>query len=598
MALTSRLKSLNTVFTTITKTFSLLWQVAHKETVALSFITILRGLTPALAAWLTKGVIDRITAGSDWQTLIPFLSFLIAAIALESFLAPWASLMQTRMNEKVTAQCNLLMMQKANSFPDLTLFEDKTRQDQLELLRQYALYRPSMFVNRITWLFQSTLGLISLLWLLIPLAWWLPLLLLVAFIPQTLLAGRLQEQIWNIMNWSSFDVRRMKYFGVVTLDKTYAKELRVFGLGDFFVGQYKAAFGRLLETRSKAYQREALWTSLAGLLTVASLAIGLVWITAQGISGLLSVGSVVLFLQSLVAIQGNLEGVIGNYTQMYEDYLYMNSFFNFLDETPNMKLPENAVLPQLQKGITFENVGFQYNLERSVLNGVSFTIRQGEIVALVGENGAGKSTLVKLLLRLYDPTHGKILVDGQDLKDLELSAWRNMVSVAFQDFCSYRLSVSENIAVGDVTRVNDEVHIKQAATKSGIDSVIGTLPEQYQTVLGKEFGGTELSQGQMQKVALARAFMRDDKAKLLILDEPTASLDPKSEHDIYESFTQLSRGKSLLLITHRLASIQMADKIIVLKEGQIVEQGSHKELLARNGDYATLWRLQAEKYAD
>jgi ATP-binding cassette, subfamily B, bacterial len=183
------------------------------------------------------------------------------------------------------------------------------------------------------------------------------------------------------------------------------------------------------------------------------------------------------------------------------------------------------------------------------------------------------------------------------LKDLELNDWREMIAVAFQDFCSYRLTISENIAVGDVTRVADELHIKQAATKSGIDSVVATLPEQYKTVLGKEFGGTELSQGQMQKVALARAFMRDDKAKLLILDEPTASLDPKSEHDIYESFTQLSRGKSVLLITHRLASVQMADRIIVLKEGRIVEQGNHQELLARKGEYSSLWRLQAEKYS-
>jgi ATP-binding cassette, subfamily B, bacterial len=597
MALKSRLKSIRGVFTTVAKTFSLLWQVARAETIALSFITIVRGFTPALAAWLTKQVIDRITTGSDWQTLLPFLSFLIAALALESFLAPWASLMQTRMNEKVTAQCNLLMMEKANSFPDLTLFEDKTRQDQLELLRQQALFRPSLFVNRVAWLLQNTLGLFALLWLLTPLGWWLPLLLLAAFIPQTLLASRLQERTWAVMNFSSFDVRRMSYFGRLTMDKLYAKEVRVFGLGDFLVGQYKAAFGRLLETRNKVYQREALWTSLAGLLTIASLAISLVWVARQGVAGLLSVGSVGLFLQSLVAVQGSLESSISIYAQMYEDYLYMSSFFKFLDEEPTMRLPENAVSPQFQKGITFENVGFQYDPERSVLEEVSFTIGCGEIVALVGENGAGKSTLVKLLLRLYDPTRGKILVDGLDLKDLELNTWRGMVSVAFQDFCSYRLTVSENIAVGDVTRVHDETHIQQSATKSGIDSVVATLPEQYQTVLGKEFGGTELSQGQMQKVALARAFMRDDKAKLLILDEPTASLDPKSEHDIYESFTHLSKGKSVLLITHRLASVQMADKIIVLKDGQIVEQGCHQDLLAKEGEYAALWRLQAQKYS-
>ncbi len=350
-------------------------------------------------------------------------------------------------------------------------------------------------------------------------------------------------------------------------------------------------------TRVKVYQREALWTSLAGLLTIASLALCLVWIARQGVAGVLSVGSVVLFLQSLVGIQGQLEGAISAYSQMYEDYLYMSSFFKFLDEESSMAIAESGVTPRLQQSIRFQNVGFHYDPERSVLSDVSFTINQGEIVALVGENGAGKSTLVKLLLRLYDPTEGKILVDGHDLRDLELSSWRGLVSVAFQDFSSYRMSVSDNIAVGDIDRANDELHIRGAAAKSGIDSVIDTLPEGYQTVLGKEFGGTELSQGQMQKVALARAFMRDDKAKLLILDEPTASLDPKSEHDLYESFTNLAKGKSVLLITHRLASVQMADKIIVLNQGQIVEQGNHQQLLAKEGEYATLWRLQAEKYS-
>ncbi len=229
MTLKMRLSSLVSLSQTITKTFVLLWRVARVETLVLASITLVRGLTPALAAWFTKQVIDAVAAQLEWQSLSVLLTVLIAVIALESFLGPWASLMQTRMTEKVTAQCNLLMMEKANSFPDLALFEDKARQDQLELLRQQALHRPSLFVNRLTWLTQNLIALASLLWLLTPLAWWLPFVLLAAFIPQTVLASRLQERIWDVMNWSSFDVRRMHYFGRITLDKLYAKELRVFG---------------------------------------------------------------------------------------------------------------------------------------------------------------------------------------------------------------------------------------------------------------------------------------------------------------------------------------------------------------------------------
>lgn len=266
------------------------------------------------------------------------------------------------------------------------------------------------------------------------------------------------------------------------------------------------------------------------------------------------------------------------------------------EATMPVPIPGEPVLQPIESGITFENVDFAYPDGRVALSDISLTLNPGETVALVGENGAGKSTLVKLLARFYDPTQGNIFVDGKNIKDLNLDDWRQQIGAVFQDFCRYPLTVGENIALGDIGAMNDIGRLSNVSQKTGIAAQIEQLPGEYDTLLGKQFNGTELSGGQWQKVAIARAFMREKDAQLMILDEPTAALDPRSEYEIYSSFAKLVKDKIAILVTHRLASVRLADRILVLKAGKLVEVGTHEALLQQDGEYATLWNMQAKHY--
>jgi ATP-binding cassette, subfamily B, bacterial len=283
-------------------------------------------------------------------------------------------------------------------------------------------------------------------------------------------------------------------------------------------------------------------------------------------------------------------------TWLYDALLYMERFFTFLDSPLPMVSAGLMVPMPLHKGISFEQVQFNYPDGRLALADLSFELYPGETVALVGENGAGKTTIVKLLARLYDPAAGKITIDGQDLQLFDLEQWRQQIAVVFQDFGRYSFTLGENIALGDLDRLENDLQLSQAVARAGMTSLLKKVPDGYQTLLGKQFDGTELSGGEWQKLALARAFIREDQAQILILDEPTAALDPRSESEVYRRFAELAQGKTTLLITHRLASTRMADRILVLKAGRLIEQGSHDQLLEQAGEYASLWKMQAEQY--
>ncbi len=585
------------------RSVAVLWTAAPKETFYVTISFLLQGAIPAAGVWITKQVVDTVTAALtqgrqvDSTTGGMLIAAWIAALLVESLLTPWDSLAQGNLNEKLTAHINLLLMRKADSFLDLTRFEDSRFYDQLQLIKQEAAYQPSYLLQLISAGGRELFTTLAMFVLLFPLGWWVPLLILIATLPQSYVSLKLREKSWELAAGKSPQARRMEYCTSVMLTDTYAKEVRLFGLGNFLIDRYKGAFNELHGEMRRFRSKEARWSTSLALLSAGGNAIAFYWIVQQAFSGNLSPGNVLLFVQSLAYIQRGLFTLIAVTVNLYEVLLNMRRLLDFLATKPSLILSLNPkpVPTQMQLGIQFDNVSFCYPDGRDALANISFSLRPGETVALVGENGAGKTTIVKLLTRLYDPTAGNIWIDGTDLKDLDLIAWRRQIAVAFQDFGRYSFSLAENIALGNLPALADLEKIKKASQQAGLDKLCEELPQGYQTLLGKQFDGTELSGGQWQKLALARAFMRDN-AQILILDEPTAALDPRSEYEIYRRFASLTQGKTTLLITHRLASVRMADRILVLKDGHLIEQGNHDELLRQGGEYALLWGMQAEQY--
>ncbi|MDM7324519.1 MAG: ABC transporter ATP-binding protein [Thermus sp.] len=541
---------------------------------------------------LVDGLVSGLGSGSLTPALLGPLAGLALLFALDFLLVPWVTYLQGVVNERLTARVHLLLMEKAAGLPDLTPFEDASFYDELQVLRDQAPYQPLNLLIFFGNAFRGGIAVAGVLLLLLTLAPLFPLLLLLATLPQALLTFRLQKGVWEAVLFSAPEARRMRYYAEVLLNPEEAKEVRLFSLLPFFRRRYLDAFRRLHQGLRRARGRQALEASLLVLLSALFTALALFLGLRQALLGLSGLGNLVLLLQSVGSLQQNLYSLVQDGGMLYESLLYFERLEGFLAR-PSALAPSSAGRPiQRFEEIFFENVGFSYLDGRRALEGISFRLRRGERLALVGENGAGKTTLIKLLLRFYDPSDGRILVDGVDLREIDLGAWRRLVAAVFQDFGRYALTLRENIVLADLEHQSDFGRLEEAAGAGGARELLRRLGSE--ALLSKAFGGTELSMGEWQRIALSRAFFR--RAELLVLDEPTASLDPKEEAHLYRRFAELAQGKTVLLVTHRLASVQMADRILVLREGRLVEEGSHQALLHRNGLYAELWRLQAEGY--
>ncbi|MGF1489613.1 MAG: ABC transporter ATP-binding protein [Prochloraceae cyanobacterium] len=586
------------------RSLPLLWVAAPKEVTFLIFARLIQAIIPGISIWINKQVVDNVAAtinateSSNFWTPIVLVAGWIGAILLQNLLSPWEQAANSNARQKITAHINLLLIDRANSFKDLIRFEDSQFYDELQLIQQEVNHRPITLLGTIFGIFQNSVTLITMLFLLAPVGWWIPLLILFTSLPQAYFSFKIQMDMWKLMSRKSPQSRRMQYYSSLLLTDTYAKEVRLFGLGSLFTDRYIQSFEDKERAMRKLRGKEAFLQSILSFVSASGNGFAFYWVVIKAFSGTLSPGSVLLFIQSLTYTQQTINGLMRIVIMVQETIISMERLFRFLDSKPTISLsiPGKSIPAPIRSGIRFDRVSFSYPDGRTALEDISFTIKPGETIALVGENGAGKTTLIKLLSRFYDPSRGKILIDNIPLKDLNLEEWRKQIAVVFQDFSRYSLTVGENIALGNIAEKDNLKKIEIAATKSGIADRINKLESGYQTPLGKQFDGTELSGGEWQKVAIARAFIRQEKAQILVLDEPTAALDPRSEYEIYNRFSELVTGKMSILVTHRLASVRMSDRIIVLKSGKLIEIGSHQELLKLGGEYASLWQMQAKKY--
>ena len=427
---------------------------------------------------------------------------------------------------------------------------------------------------------------------------WLIVLIIVALLPAFAGEVHFNAQGYRLNYFRTPERRQLDYIRYLGSSVETAKEVKLFGLNAFLVDRFKIFADRTYADNRRLAIRRAAWGTLFATLASCAYYLAYALIVWRTVQGGFSIGDLTFLSGSFLRLRGLLEGLLLGFSQIAGQALYLEDLFSFFAVRPSIASPPDPrPFPQpLRSGIVFENVGFRYpDSSRWAVRYLSLTLRVGEVVALVGENGAGKTTIVKLLARLYDPTEGRILLDGYDLREYDLTDLRRHLGVIFQDFVRFHFTAGENIGAGQIEAADDRSRIHQAAERSLADRIIQRLPQGYDQPLGKRFHeGADLSGGEWQKIAIARAYMRD--ADVLILDEPTAALDARSEYEVFQRFRDLSLGKTAILISHRFSTVRMADRILVLEDGHVVESGSHEELVASGGRYAELFELQASGY--
>ena len=582
----------------------LVWQAAPGWTAANIVLVAAQGMMPLASLYLMKRIIDAVAAGfgaadkaaafrqvATWVLLAGGVALLTAVLrSLGEIVGQVQSTVVTDAVSDVVHAQSIAM--------DLEYYEDSRYYDTLHRAQAEAPYRPTRIVNGLVQLGQSALSLLGLATLLFSANWIMGIVLFVAALPGALVRLVYSRKLFQFERQQTEAERKAGYYHWMMTTVGYAKEVRLFDLGALFRDRFRTLRRQLREGRLALARRRAFSDLLAQ--TVATVAtygtLGL--IGYQAVRGTLTLGDVVMYYQGFQAGLGFLRGILQGLTGLYEDNLFLTSFYQFLDLVPKVQTPAEPrpVPKEMHEGVVFEDVSFVYpSGARQVLGGVSLRLAPGEVIALVGENGSGKTTLIKLLCRLYDPSMGRITVDGQDLRELDPVQWRARISVMFQDYVQYYLTAWENIWLGNVNLEPRRDLIEEAARQAGADAVIRRLPQSYDTVLGHQFRqGQELSIGEWQKVALARAFLRE--ASIVVLDEPTSFLDPLAEAELFDQFRRLIQGRSGVLISHRFSTVRMADTIYVLEKGRISESGSHDELLQLGGMYARLFETQARSY--
>jgi ATP-binding cassette, subfamily B, bacterial len=540
-----------------------------------------------LGGWLASGLVDH---------LLALLGLELALAVLSDLMGRVVSLIDGLLSERFVNATSIRLMEHAATL-DLEDFEDSELQDRLDRARRQTMGR-SALMSQLFGQAQDVVTIVAFAVGLVAYAPWLIALLALALVPAFLGEAHFNARSYSLNYAWTPERRELDYVRQTGASVETAKEVKIFGLNAFLIERYRTLSQAFYAANRKLATRRALWGSLLTAIGTVGYYVAYAFIAWRTLSGDFTIGDLTFLSGSFRRLRNLLEGLLIGFSQVAGQALYLDDLFSFFEIRPEIVSPENPrpVPVPIREGFTFEDVGFRYpGAVRWAVRHLSFTLRAGEVLALVGENGAGKTTLVKLLARLYDPDEGRILLDGHDLREYDLGALRANIGVIFQDFVRYHLTAAENIAVGRIEERGDRARIEAAAHASLADEVIERLPLQYDQVIGKRFkSGVDLSGGEWQKIAIARAYMRD--AQLLILDEPTAALDARAEFEIFQRFKELSLGKTAVLISHRFSSVRMADRILVLAEGQLEAEGTHHELLAAGGRYAELFELQAAGY--
>jgi ATP-binding cassette, subfamily B, bacterial len=589
------------VFAYSRRAIELVWTTSRPLTLVLAVLTVIAGILPAVIAWIGQLIVDAVVAAinapePDVRGVLTLLLYealvVIAVAACQRGISASQSLLRALLGQRV----NVMILEKALTL-QLTHFEDSEFYDKLTQARREASSRPLSLVNRTFGLLQNSISLGSYAVLLFAFSPWAVVILFIAGLPSFFAEAKFSGDAYRLFRWRSPDTRMQLYLETVIAREDGVKEVKLYQLGPRLLERYREIFRKLFRADRRLTLKRDGWGFVLGLFSSIAFYGAYAWIVLATIAREITLGAMTMYLMLFRQGQTAVGAILSAISGMYEDNLYISNLYEYLEQPVIARSGTAQVGPDPSHGLELEQVSFRYPGSADyALKDINLSVRPGESLALVGENGSGKTTLIKLLTRLYEPSEGRIRLDGLDLTEWDIEALRRRFGVIFQDFGRYQFSVGENIGAGDVRHFEDETRWAEAAGLGMAAPFIEDLPERYRTQLGRWFkNGRELSGGQWQKIALSRAFMRQD-ADILVLDEPTAAMDAASEAEIFEHFRRLSENRIVILISHRFSTVRAADQIVVLHGGRIREHGNHASLMSADGRYAQLFRLQAKAY--